>query len=236
MVGRHELEDLLVSGGHRRACQTPPMPTVTPPDAPPTDADLAPTAFLDADHPTVVAFVQRVTAGADSAVERVRRLFAAVRDELRYDPFDLPTDPAAYRASAVLDAGRGYCVPKSVVLTAGARALGVPSRLGFADVKNHLQSERLAEQMGTDLFVYHGYSTLWVDGAWRKASSAFNAELCARFGVEPLEFDGTSDALLHQFDAQGGRYMEYLRDHGTWDDLPLDHLLAEYARVYGPPA
>lgn len=208
------------------------MSQVTPPDAPPTAADVAATAFLDLGHPDVVAFVERVTEGADGETDAVRRLFAAVRDELRYDPYELPTDPAGYRASAVLAEGKGYCVPKSVVLTAAARAIGVPSRLGFADVRNHLQSERLSQQMGTDLFVYHGYSTLFVDGAWRKASSAFNAELCARFGVEPLDFDGTRDALLHQFSADGGRYMEYVADHGTWDDLPLDHLLEVYARTY----
>lgn len=208
------------------------MSQVTPPDAPPTDADLAATEFMDFEHPAVVAFVERVTAGAETQTERVKRIFAAVRDELRYDPYVLPTDRAGYHASAVLAQGKGYCVPKSVVLTAAARAIGVPSRLGFADVKNHLQSERLAEQMGSDLFVYHGYSTLYLDGAWRKASSAFNAELCARFGVEPLDFDGTQDALLHQFDADGGKYMEYVRDHGSWDDLPLEHLLAEYQRTY----
>lgn len=208
------------------------MSHVTPPDAPPTPADLVGTTFLDVSHPDVLAFVDRVTAGADGEADRVRRLFAAVRDELRYDPYELPTDPAAYRASAVLAEGKGYCVPKSVVLTTAARAMGVPSRLGFADVRNHLQSERLSEQMGTDLFVYHGYSTLYLDGAWRKASPAFNTELCARFGVEPLDFDGTQDALLHQFSADGGRYMEYVEDHGTWDDLPLELLLDVYARTY----
>jgi len=208
------------------------MSHVTPPDAPPTPADLVATEFLEVGHPDVRAFVDRVTEGADTDAERIRRLFAAVRDELRYDPYVLPTDREGYRASAVLAEGKGYCVPKSVVLTTAARTLGVPSRLGFADVRNHLQSERLSAHMGTDLFVYHGYSTLFLDGEWRKASPAFNAELCARFGVEPLDFDGTHDALLHQFDAEGGRYMEYVADHGTWDDLPLEHILDVYATTY----
>ncbi len=123
-------------------------------------------------------------------------------------------------------------MPKSVLLSAAARAVGIPARLGFADVKNHLQSERLAEQMGTDLFVYHGYSTLYVGGAWRKASSAFNTELCERFGVQPLDFDGTSDALLHPFSGDGSRYMEYVHDHGDRDDLPLDEILHAYRATY----
>lgn len=198
----------------------------------PTAADLAATDFLDVEHPDVQAYARRLTEGAADDAERARRLFAAVRDDIRYDPYTLPTAPAAYRASAVLAARSGYCVQKTVLLSAAARAAGIPARLGFADVRNHLQTERLREQMGTDLFVWHGYSVLWVGGAWRKASPAFNRELCERFGVEPLDFDGASDALLHQFSGDGSRYMEYVGDHGTFDDLPLETLLAAYHEAY----
>ena len=30
--------------------------------------------------------------------------------------------------------------------------------------------------MGTDLFVYHGYAELFLDGKWVKATPAFNVE------------------------------------------------------------
>ena len=198
----------------------------------PDDADLAPTDFLDSEHPDVVAFARRVTGSAADDAERARRLFAAVRDGIFYDTSELPVDPARYRASAVLEAGRAYCVPKSVLLSACARAVGIPARLGFADVRNHLQTERLREQMGTDMFLWHGYSVLHVGGAWRKASSAFNAELCARFGVPPLDFDGASDALLHPFSGDGSRYMEYLTDHGSFSDLPFERLMTVYHEEY----
>ncbi len=198
---------------------------------PPTERDLAPTEFIDSTHPAVEAFLTRVAAGADDS-EVARRLFAAVRDEIRYDPYRMPTDPAAYRASSVLAARRSFCVPKAVLLTAAARAAGIPSRLGFADVRNHLQSDRLREQMGTDLFIKHGYSVLFLSGRWLKASPAFNAELCARFGVAPLEFDGETDALLHAFSGDGSKYMEYIEDHGSFDDLPLEELLEDYRRAY----
>jgi hypothetical protein len=75
-------------------------------------------------------------------------------------------------------------------------------------------------------------SELGVRGRWLKASSAFNAELCARFGLAPLEFDGTADALLHPFSGDGSKYMEYITDHGTFDDLPLEELLDAYRRTY----
>jgi transglutaminase-like putative cysteine protease len=197
-----------------------------------TPADLAVTPFLDHDHPDVHAFVRRVTHGADDERAVVAALFRAVRDEVRYDPYRLSRDAGDYRASAVLAQGSAYCVPKAVALTAAARAAGVPARLGFADVRNHLQSDRLRAVMGTDLFVYHGYSLLYVEGQWRKASPAFNQELCARFGVPPLEFDGTQDALLHAFDAAGGKYMEYVTDHGDFGDLPFEQIMDTYARTY----
>lgn len=203
-----------------------------PADAPPNGADLAPTFFLDAEHPDIRAYARELTHGAADDAERARRIFAAVRDGVRYDPSRLPTEPAEYRASHTLAARAGYCVPKAVLLAAVSRAAGIPARLGFADVRNHLQSERLREQMGTDLFVWHGYGVLWIDGAWRKASPAFNAELCARFGVVPLDFDGTADALLHQFAGDGSRYMEYLDDHGVYADLPLDTVLGAYRAAY----
>jgi transglutaminase-like putative cysteine protease len=200
--------------------------------SPQTATDLGASEFLDRDAPEVGGFVERVVGTATVPEEVAGRLFRAVRDEIRYDPYDLPTDPAAYRASAVLDAKRGYCVPKAVLLVAAARRCGIPARLGFSDVRNHLQSERLAAAMGTDVFLYHGYAVLYLGGRWLKASPAFNRELCERTGVEPLDFDGTADALLHPFDASGGRYMEYVNDHGTFGDLPLRRILQAYAQAY----
>jgi transglutaminase-like putative cysteine protease len=202
------------------------------PERPPTAEDLQPTTFINCDDDAVHAFLERVTSGAKDDHGLAARLFAAVRDEIRYDPYGIPTNPAGYRASAVLNAGSGYCVQKAVTLTAAARAAGIPSRLGFADVRNHLQSDRLREVMGTDLFVWHGYSTLFVGGRWLKASPAFNAELCARFGVPPLDFDGSTDALLHAFAGDGSRYMEYVYEHGVFTDLPLERILAAYRETY----
>ncbi|HXD54681.1 MAG TPA: transglutaminase-like domain-containing protein [Solirubrobacteraceae bacterium] len=199
----------------------------------PNSADVAPTEFIDSESDVVRELAARAKSGARDEHEVAARLFAAVRDGVRYDPFTMPSGRSEYRASGVLRAGSGYCIQKSVALTAAARAAGIPSRLGFADVKNHLQSERLREAMGTDLFVWHGYSTLFVGGRWTKASCAFNAELCARFGVPPLDYDGREDALLHPFTADGSQYMEYVRDRGVYVDLPLRTVLDEFREVYG---
>jgi transglutaminase-like putative cysteine protease len=209
------------------------MPAVEPDLATePGPEHLVATAFIDTEHPLVRGFARDATAGAPSDRERVGRLFAAVRDQIRYDPYSASNDPADYRASTVIERGAAYCVPKAVVLAATARSHGIPARLGFSDVRNHLQSARLADAMGTDVFVYHGYAELYLEGAWRKATPAFNASLCARFGVTPLEFDGTHDALLHPFTGDGSRHMEYVRDRGVYADLPLERILAAFAATY----
>jgi transglutaminase-like putative cysteine protease len=158
---------------------------------------LSPTACVESDAPAVRDFVARVTAGAGDARERAVRRFYAVRDEIRYDPYGVVLSEDGLRATSVLARGAGFCVAKAVLLAAGARAVGIPARLGFADVRNHLTTERLRAQMGTDVFAFHGFTELHLDGRWVKATPTFNRSLCDRFGVQPLEFDGATDSLLH---------------------------------------
>jgi transglutaminase-like putative cysteine protease len=193
---------------------------------------IAATPYVDSDHPNVVAFAREVTAGATGARERASRLFAAVRERLRYDPYTIVN--AEYRASAVLEAERTYCIPKAVLLCAAARAVGIPARLGFADVRNHLTSPKLTRLLnGQELFIWHGYVALEIEGRVVKATPAFNAALCARFGVPALEFDGVHDALLQPFDGQGRAYMEYVADRGLFEELPLDRIRADFQALYG---
>lgn len=196
-----------------------------------------PTWFLDHDSDAVTTFVDEALAaeGIDRTAEPAAlatALFHAVRDRLRYDPYSMGTGPEDYRASAIAESTSSWCVPKSVLLTAAARQVGIPARLGFADVRNHLSSDKLTAQMGTDVFYWHGYSELLLDARWFKVSSAFNASLCERLGVGVLEFDGTDDALMHPYDGSGNRYMEYVAQRGSFDDLPLDEILDDFRRLY----
>lgn len=199
---------------------------------PPSPEASSPTALIDSDHPAVVAFAQQHSQGSD-ARERAVALYLAVRDGFLYDPYRLDLSPDGMRASAVLAQGHGWCVPKAALLTAALRAIGIPARLGFADVRNHLSTERMRETMKTDLFVWHGYTDIWLDGLWVKATPAFNLSLCERFGLLPLEFDGRSDSLYHPFDQAGNRHMEYVHQRGSFDDLPLAQIVADFRRVYG---
>lgn len=198
-----------------------------------TPPELSPTPFVDFDHPAVARFA-REAAGptSDDARTRAVRLYYAVRDGIRYDPYGIELSVAGLRASAVLARGRGWCVNKAVLLAAACRAVGIPARMGYADVRNHLSTERLRQSMGTDVFYYHGYTSILLGGRWVKATPAFNLSLCEKFRLRPLEFDGTEDSIYHPFDLTGQRHMEYLGFRGEHDDVPLQDMRALFEERY----
>jgi transglutaminase-like putative cysteine protease len=187
--------------------------------------------YVDSGHPEVIRFSKECSSGSNQR-ERAVSLYYAVRDRIRYNPFLDFSKPEAFQASAVLLADEGFCVGKAALLAACARAAGIPARVGFADVKNHLTSPRLAETMGSDLFIYHGYTELLLDGSWVKATPAFNLALCRKFRVKPLEFDGREDSIFHPFDADNRRHMEYLRDRGSYADVPVEEIQLAFREAY----
>jgi transglutaminase-like putative cysteine protease len=195
---------------------------------------LAPTRFVDSSSSEVREFVASGLEGAGdlSQTDKAIRLFDAVRDRIRYNPFDIGTTADEYRASRIVGKPSNYCVPKAILLTAALRAAGIPAAFGFADVRNHLNSPKLAELMGTDLFIYHGYVAVWLDGRQFKVTPAFNTEMCVRFGVRQLVFDGESDALFHEFDANSQRHMQYVNDRGWFADPPIEQLLQDFRATY----
>ncbi|HEX7054553.1 MAG TPA: transglutaminase family protein [Burkholderiales bacterium] len=193
---------------------------------------LQPGRFVDSDHPRVVEFA-RANAGAGSARDKAVALYYAVRDGVRYHPFQNFTLDETYRASVCLERGSGWCVPKAALLAACARVAGIPARVGYADVRNHLTTPELTAKMGgTDLFVYHGYTELHLEGRWVKATPAFNLALCTRFRVRPLEFDGVNDSIFHPFDEDNRRHMEYVRERGAFADVPAEAIKQAFGEVY----
>jgi transglutaminase-like putative cysteine protease len=191
------------------------------------------THFLDSDSDAVRSFAQQAAGAETSDLGRAVKLFYAVRDGIRYDPFSMRLEPGIYVASHVLSAKSAYCIPKAILLAAAARALGIPCAIGLSDVVNHLTTEKLKALMGgTTYFMHHGYAVLYLEGRWVKAAPAFNIELCTRFGVLPTEFDGRSDAIFQPYDAHERRHMEYVKDHGAWSDFPFDQVAADFRAFY----
>jgi transglutaminase-like putative cysteine protease len=192
---------------------------------------LSATPFIDSDNPAIVAFAHDALGDAATIKEKALALYGAIRDQIQYDPYIDFFDPAEFRASEVLRAGKGFCVGKSALLAAAARVAGIPARPGYADVRNHLTSKRLKEQVG-DIFIWHSYTELEIDGQWVKCTPAFDKVLCERAGIAPLDFDGVNDSLFHPFDQVGRRHMEYLKDRGAFADVPFATIVADFKTFY----
>jgi len=196
-------------------------------------AYLKATQIMDSDHPEVAAFAQREIREARDPIEKAVRLYYAVRDGILYDPYFPFYLPEHYRASTILEKGRGYCVCKASLLCALGRSCGIPSRVGFATVRSHLATRQLIEFLGSELFVYHRITEFFLEGKWVKATPAFNRELCERHKVIPLEFNGREDSIFQPYNLEKKKYMEYVADHGSYADIPLDIILRAWEETYG---
>jgi len=194
---------------------------------------LTPTAIIDSDHPSIQNYARNVRGGSTDPVEIAVRLYLAVRDGILYDPYSPFYLPGHYRASFVLKRGRSFCVPKASLLCALGRACGIPSRVGLADVRNHLTTKQLIEFMGSDLFVCHGFVELYLEGNWVKATPAFNSELCGRHHVPPLEFNGHEDSLFQPYNSKKQKFMEYVAFRGVYADVPVVEIVDAWKEAYG---
>ena len=194
---------------------------------------LKPTSIIDSDHKSVRDYALDTVQGIEDPVEIAVKLYLAVRDNIRYDPYSPFYLPEHYRASYVLKRGRSFCVPKASLLCALGRACSIPSRIGLADVRNHLATKQLIEFIGSDLFAYHGFAEFYLEGKWVKATPAFNKELCERHHVPPLEFNGREDSLFQPYNLKNQKFMEYIAFHGVYADVPVDQIVIGWEKAYG---
>ena len=197
------------------------------------DQYLEATEIIDCNHPEIRAFAQETLGTCSDAVDKAVHLYYAVRDGIWYDPYHPFFLPEHYRASNILKGGRGFCIPKASLLCALGRASGIPSRAGFATVRNHLATRQLLEFLGSDIFAYHAFAEFFLEGKWVKATPAFNKELCRRHGVAPLEFNGREDSIFQPYNSENRKFMEYLEFHGSFADIPVAQIVTAFEKTYG---
>jgi transglutaminase-like putative cysteine protease len=196
------------------------------------DKYLQPTYFIDSDSDLVQNTTSDLVSDLDDIRQKAINLFYWTRDKIKYDAYSLSSLKRHYKASRIIQEGKGWCVQKAIVLTALSRAVGIPARLHFADIRNYQTPDKLKTTIGTDIFLYHGYTDFYLDGKWVKATPAFNKELCDKFGYKTVEFDGINDAILPEKTLKGERYVEYLMDRGTNHDLPFRAIFKTFYEKY----
>ncbi len=190
------------------------------------------TYFFDFNHPAIQHIILEFQNKTLTKKEIAKKLYLKIRDHWRYNPYRISFQKEHYKASSIAGKSEGHCIDKSILLVACLRALGIPSRLHLAKVKNHIGIERFIEKFGNDEITPHGMVDLYLEDKWLKVSPAFNAELCQKLNVQTLDFDGENDSLFQEFDKSGNKFMLYLEDYGSFDDVPLDFIYANFRENY----
>ena len=179
------------------------------------------TYYIDFESETIQNLVSSLKNEVISDKEKTIALYVMVRDNWKYDPYSISLTEDNYKASNIAMKSTGNCIEKSILLIACLRALEIPARLHLGKVKNHIAVERLTEKFGSNELTPHGMVNVLLNNNWLKISPAFNASLCAKLNVEPLEFDGETNSFLQKFNSNGQLFMEYLDDYGHFEDVPL---------------
>ncbi|MBP6047928.1 MAG: transglutaminase domain-containing protein [Chitinophagales bacterium] len=199
---------------------------------------LQPSYFIDSNQPDIIRFVKNTIGNEIDKTKIAIKLYQSIRDGWRYNPYNIDLRHKAMIASSIFNREnkQAYCIEKACLLAACLRVVNIPARLCFFDVRNHIGVEKLIEILGTDVLVFHACTDIYLNDKWVKATPAFNKELCDHLGVEVLEFDGENDSVFQQYDKEGGQFMEYLKDYGSFHDVPHDMfvmlLLQNYAHFF----
>lgn len=196
-------------------------------------AYLKPTSFIDSDHSSLQLLVEGLTAPADNNAQKISKLFYYVRDMVHYNMYTTSSAGEGYKASRIIEKGKGFCAQKAIVFTALARAAGIPSRLVLVAIRNHKAPPEVVEVMKTDIFFPHIYNQFYINSQWISAAATFDKIICDRINVAAVEFDGLSDALLPSQDLNGDPYIDYVDQYGIFADFPYDLILENMPKYYG---
>lgn len=189
------------------------------------------TYYYDYDSPIIKDLIKRYE-HLTSEQDIIEQLYIEVRDNWRYQPFNIGLTKAHFKASNIAKKPYGHCIDKAILFITTLRAFDIPSRLHLAKVSNHIATERLELIIGTNELAPHGLVDVFHNGKWVKCSPAFNKELCDLYHVDVLDFNGTSDAVLQEYNKKDQKFMTYLEDYGHFEDVPLDFIKATFKANY----
>jgi transglutaminase-like putative cysteine protease len=185
---------------------------------------LIPTIVIDAGAEAIKNVLREVAIDSRDDIQTAVRLFYFVRDRIGYSLNVPRVEMEDFKATATLARGQGFCIQKAVLLVALSRAAGIPARLGFAVIRNHLLPDKLLSVLKTNEIPDHGFAELYLNGQWIKATPAFDLATCQKKRFQPVEFDGSGQALFRSRDRDGRPHIEYVLDRGRYADLPLEEI------------
>ena len=167
-----------------------------------------------------------------SEQEKITQLYIAVRDQWRYNPYNIGLTEHFFKASTIYKKKQAHCIDKAILYIAGLRALSIPARLRLAKVSNHIAVEKLEKKLGSYEIAPHGLVEVFSNEKWVKCSPVFNKELCEIYNVAPLDFDGLENSILQEYNKDNAKFMEYIEDYGSFADVPLDFIKEKFKENY----
>lgn len=185
---------------------------------------LAPTYYFDYESPAIQTFANKVVKDVSTAKEKAIQLYYAIRDGWFYDAYQIHIKKEEFRSSLIMQRDRGHCIDKATLLISCLRSVAIPARIHLVKVRNHIAVEKIMARFGTDELTPHAFVEVYLNPQWVGVTPAFNKTLCEKLNVAPLEFDGQNDSLFQSFNRRGEKFMEYLADYGTFDDIPFDFI------------
>ena len=162
------------------------------PESPNLQDYLAADDVVDWKHPEVLAKTQELVSGLVSDVEKSRRLFEWVRDEIPHSK-DIDSDVVTCSASEVLRHRTGICYAKSHLLAALLRANGIPSGFCYQVLRHDPPLEGV---------VLHGLNGIYIESLekWIRLDSRGNTNgINAQFGIDKEQLAFNMDAAAGEF-------------------------------------
>jgi len=194
------------------------------------DPNLLPSANIDFNSSEFNHFFASANIKGNSKDDLIA-WYTYVRDYFLYDPYHLDIRPESLVVSKIIQKRRAWCVEKALVFVAGCRKLGIPARLGFGIVQNHIGADKLEEYLKRKEIVFHGYAEVYLDGKWIKCTPAFDKRICAINKLEPLNWNGEDDSLFQEFSGDN-KFMEYLHFYGEFSEIPFELMHVEMKKYY----
>jgi Transglutaminase-like superfamily len=173
---------------------------------------------------------QRLTSGGTTTRVKLERLFAYVRDDIK---FQFPRAGDQVKASDTIRTGHGQCNTKSTLFLALCKAAGIPARIHFS-----LISKEIQHGLFTGLAYWlmppklsHSWIEVEVDGRWRRIDAYINDPRFQQGAIAELECRGWRTGFSVALPAVGEpaagldvddeKYVQMAAvtdDHGTYDD------------------
>ena len=195
------------------------------------DQFLKSTQLINSNNDKIIKKANQLTSVALKTEDKAEKLFYFMRDQIRY-VFHADSNKESYKASSILEKGRGFCTQKSIHFCSLARACGIPAGIYFYDIDDYTLPPAYIELLRTKRLYRHGIVALHLNGKWNKYDATLDIKLVNKNNLIPVEFYPDRDCLLHEKTKSGSKHIEYVNDYGLVADVSFEEIKLWFKQHY----